>query len=60
MYELRNCESYLATYDENGKRIDSKSLPIYTDEQWEYFRKIWKAQGGKVKYKKDDSRRSHA
>ena len=60
MYDLRNCESYLATYDEDGKRIDSKSLPIYTDEQWEYFRKIWRAQGGKNKYKKDDSRRSRA
>ncbi len=61
MYNLRNCESYLATYDEDGKRIDSKSLPIYTDEQWAHFRKIWRAQGGKdMKYKKDDRRRSHA
>ena len=61
MYDLRNCESYLATYDEDGKRIDSKSLPIYTDEQWAYFRKIWSAQGGKdMKYKKHDIRRSLA
>jgi hypothetical protein len=60
MYDLRNCESYLATYDEDGKRIDSKSLPIYTDEQWAYFRKIWRAQGGNMKYEKDDIRRSRA
>ena len=64
MYNLRNCESSLATYDEaTGKRIDSKSLPIYTEEQWEYFRKIWRAQGGQdvsKQYKKNDRRRSHA
>ena len=63
MYDLRNCESYLATYDEDGKRIDSKSLPIYTDEQWAYFRKIWSAQGGQdpsKEYKENDRRRSRA
>lgn len=61
MYELRNCESYLATYDEDGKRIDSKSLPIYTEQQWEHFRGIWRKQGGQdpsESYEEKDPRRS--
>ena len=63
MYEIRNCESYLATYDSDGKRIDSKTLPIYTDEQWAYFYKVWKDQGGtdpSKEYKEGDRRLSKA
>jgi hypothetical protein len=63
IYESRNCESYLAQIDEDGERIDSKSLPIYTDEQWQQFRNLWKEQGGKNAeeyYKKSDKRRSKA
>ena len=63
MYESRNCESYLATYDSDGKRIDSNSLPIYTDEQWQQFRDLWREQGGRNAedyYEHSDKRRSKA
>lgn len=63
IYDARNCESYLAQTDQNGKRIDSKSLPIYTEEQWQQFRQLWVKQGGKNVekiYKKSDKRRSKA
>jgi hypothetical protein len=63
MYEFRNCESYLATYNSNGERIDSKSLPIYTEEQWASFRKLWRDQGGQdpsQQYKTGDRRQSKA
>ena len=63
MYDSLNCEKYLATYDDHGERIDSKSLPIYTEEQWVTFRKLWKAQGGSdptKQYRKNDKRLSKA
>ena len=63
IYDARNCESYLAQTDNNGKRIDSKSLPIYTEEQWQQFRQLWVDQGGKnveKYYKLSDKRRSEA
>jgi hypothetical protein len=63
IYDARNCESYLAQNDEDGQRIDSKSLPIYTEEQWASFRKLWRDQGGKNAedyYKASDKRRSKA
>ena len=45
MYNARNCESYLAEYNETGESIDSKSLKIYTEEEWAYFRQVWRSQG---------------
>jgi len=63
IYDARNCESYLAQIDKDGKRIDSVSLPIYTEEEWQQFRQLWVDQGGKNAekyYKKSDKRRSKA
>jgi len=63
MYNARNCESYLAEYNSAGERIDSKSLKIYTEEEWAYFRKVWRDQGGQdpsKQYKRGDKRSSRA
>ena len=64
MYDMRNCESYLAQTDsDTGKRIDSKSLKIYTQEEWDYFKKVWRDQGGldpSKQYPKGDRRLSKA
>lgn len=63
MYKSRNCESYFTQITADGKRIDSTSLPIYTKKEWEYFRKVWRDQGGQDPsklYKLNSRRRSKA
>lgn len=63
MYKSRNCESYFTQITADGKRIDSTSLPIYTKKEWEYFRKVWRDQGGQDPsklYKLNSRRRSMA
>lgn len=52
MYQSRNCDEIL-----KGAR------PLYTKEQWQRFRDIWKLQGGKdpsKMYKRNDRRNSKA
>ena len=61
IYKARNCESYLAQINEDGQRIDSKSLPLYTEEEWQQFRDLWREQGGHFPaYRKNDKRLSKA
>eukprot|EP00804_Cyclotella_cryptica_P003087 CCRYP_006075-RA/>CCRYP_006075-RA protein AED:0.03 eAED:0.03 QI:187/1/1/1/0.5/0.33/3/325/312 len=52
MYYSRNCDMIL-----------NSTRPIYTEEQWQRFRDIWKLQGGKdpsKRYKRNDWRNSKA
>ena len=45
IYKARRCDSYHTQTNVNGERTDSKSLPIYTEEQWARMRKVWRDQG---------------
>eukprot|EP00985_Skeletonema_marinoi_P029615 scaffold28378_cov223-Skeletonema_marinoi.AAC.19 len=63
MYDKRNCESYLATFNSAGERTDANNLEIYTEEEWAYFRQVWRDQGGQdpsTEYKEGDRRSSSA